>query len=113
MASSTLTLRLGGLHRFPAGDCLIFCANAPVWRHLCLCYCGQLKLALSHPKRRIAESERKKEGGGVMFRFPLTKQPQTSREPFSVETLAKASRLRGATVTQGICPYCAVGCGQL
>jgi formate dehydrogenase major subunit len=48
-----------------------------------------------------------------MFRFPLTKQPQTSREPFSVETLAKGSRLRGAHVTQGICPYCAVGCGQL
>src|SRR3984893_10792669 len=48
-----------------------------------------------------------------MFRFPLTQKPQTSREPFSLETLAKASRLRGATVTEGICPYCAVGCGQL
>src|ERR1700679_4158305 len=48
-----------------------------------------------------------------MLRFPLTKHPQTSREPFSVETLAKASRLRGADVTQVICPYCAVGCGQL
>ncbi len=46
-----------------------------------------------------------------MFRFSLTKKPQTSREPFSVETLAKSSRLRGANVTQGICPYCAVGCG--
>src|ERR1700750_61524 len=48
-----------------------------------------------------------------MFRFPLTQKPQTSREPFSLETLAKASRLRGATVTEGVCPYCAVGCGQL
>ena len=48
-----------------------------------------------------------------MFRSPLTKKPQTSREPFSVETLAKASRLRGATVTESVCPYCAVGCGQL
>lgn len=48
-----------------------------------------------------------------MFRFPLTKYPETSREPFSPQTLAKASRLRGATVTQSICPYCAVGCGQL
>ncbi len=48
-----------------------------------------------------------------MFRFSLTRQPKTSREPFSVETLAKGSRLRGATVTEGICPYCAVGCGQL
>ena len=25
----------------------------------------------------------------------------------------KASRLRGATVTDSVCPYCAVGCGQL
>src|SRR5277367_174741 len=48
-----------------------------------------------------------------MFRFPLTQKPQTSREPYSLQTLAKASRLRGATVTEGICPYCAVGCGQL
>ena len=48
-----------------------------------------------------------------MFHFPLTRQPQISREPFSVQTLAKASRLRGATVTESVCPYCAVGCGQL
>jgi formate dehydrogenase major subunit len=48
-----------------------------------------------------------------MFRFPLTQRPKISREPFSAQTLAKASRLRGATVTEGICPYCAVGCGQL
>ena len=48
-----------------------------------------------------------------MFRFPLTKKPQTSREPFSLQTLAKSSRLRGATVTESVCPYCAVGCGQL
>jgi formate dehydrogenase major subunit len=48
-----------------------------------------------------------------MFRFPLTKHPQTSEQPFSLQTLAKASRLRGATVTDSICPYCAVGCGQL
>jgi len=48
-----------------------------------------------------------------MFRFPLTRQPQTSREPFSLQTLGKASRLRGATVTESVCPYCAVGCGQL
>ena len=48
-----------------------------------------------------------------MFRFPLTKRPQISREPFSLQTLDKASRLRGATVTESLCPYCAVGCGQL
>src|ERR1700683_3119358 len=48
-----------------------------------------------------------------MFRFPLMQQPQSSREPFSLETLSKASRLRGAVVTESVCPYCAVGCGQL
>ena len=48
-----------------------------------------------------------------MFGFSLTKRPQLSRQPFSLETLAKSSRLRGATVTESVCPYCAVGCGQL
>jgi formate dehydrogenase major subunit len=48
-----------------------------------------------------------------VFRFPLTKRPNIAREPFSPQSLAKASRLRGATVTESVCPYCAVGCGQL
>jgi formate dehydrogenase major subunit len=48
-----------------------------------------------------------------MFRFPLSHHPQPSQQPFSLQTLAKASRLRGATVTESVCPYCAVGCGQL
>jgi formate dehydrogenase major subunit len=48
-----------------------------------------------------------------MFRFSLTKKPKVSQEPFSAQSLEKASRLRGATVTEGLCPYCAVGCGQL
>ena len=48
-----------------------------------------------------------------MFRFPLTKHPHISQQPFSLQTLAKTSRLRGATVTESICPYGAVGCGQL
>ena len=48
-----------------------------------------------------------------MFRFPLTNHPKTSKQPFSLQTLAKSSRLRGATVTESVCPYCAVGCGQL
>lgn len=34
-------------------------------------------------------------------------------QPFSPQTAGKSSRLQGATVTDGICPYCAVGCGQL
>src|SRR5690242_5594857 len=48
-----------------------------------------------------------------MFRLPLAAHPQPSREPFSRQTLAKTSRLRGAAVTESVCPYCAVGCGQL
>lgn len=44
-----------------------------------------------------------------MFSLPLWSKPQ----PYSPQTAEKASRLRGATVTAGVCPYCAVGCGQL
>src|SRR3954451_14217280 len=49
----------------------------------------------------------------TMFGLPLFSRPQPSREPFSPQTVAKTSRLRGATVTESVCPYCAVGCGQL
>src|SRR5438105_9996556 len=49
----------------------------------------------------------------TMFNLPLSAHPQPSREPFSRQTLAKTSRLRGAAVTESVCPYCAVGCGQL
>src|ERR1700739_327866 len=49
----------------------------------------------------------------TMFNLPLCSHPRISQEPFSRQTAAKASRLRGATVTQSVCPYCAVGCGQL
>ena len=38
-------------------------------------------------------------------------RPQT--QPLSPRTAEKSSRLRGATVTDGLCPYCAVGCSQL
>jgi formate dehydrogenase major subunit len=51
-----------------------------------------------------------------MFRLPLfvrNEPPDPRQEPFSPQTAQKASRLRGATVTDGVCPYCAVGCGQL
>jgi formate dehydrogenase major subunit len=44
-----------------------------------------------------------------MFNLPVAFKPQ----PYSRQTSEKASRLRGATVTEGVCPYCAVGCGQL
>src|SRR4051794_263724 len=48
-----------------------------------------------------------------MFNLPLFRHAKPSKEPFSRQTAAKSSRLRGATVTEGVCPYCAVGCGQL
>jgi len=34
-------------------------------------------------------------------------------QPFSPASVAKHSRLRGATAVNGVCPYCAVGCAQL
>src|SRR5215510_8140854 len=36
-----------------------------------------------------------------------------NQEPFSSRTAATHSRLRGAKVTQSVCPYCAIGCGLL
>ena len=51
-----------------------------------------------------------------MFKLPFVARSQPSRpqtQPFSRQTAAKTSRLRGATVTESVCPYCAVGCGQL
>jgi formate dehydrogenase major subunit len=35
------------------------------------------------------------------------------RQPFSPNTIAKASRIRDAVAVPSVCPYCAVGCGQL
>ena len=45
--------------------------------------------------------------------FSLSQPARPEREPISPQTSAKSSRLRGAAVTESICPYCAVGCGQL
>ena len=39
--------------------------------------------------------------------------PRPPRSRSAGRRSQKASRLRGATVTEGVCPYCAVGCGQL
>jgi formate dehydrogenase major subunit len=36
-----------------------------------------------------------------------------NKEPLSPRTAATQSRLRGAEVTQSVCPYCAIGCGLL
>ena len=43
----------------------------------------------------------------------MKRQDKLGEEPFSPRTVDKGSRLRGAQVTKGVCPYCAVGCGQL
>jgi formate dehydrogenase major subunit len=47
-----------------------------------------------------------------MFGLPIfgdnRKRPP---QPFSANTLDKHPRIRGATVTHSVCPYCAVGCG--
>jgi formate dehydrogenase major subunit len=55
-----------------------------------------------------------------MFKLPIlrsmTSSPdgkQRRPQPYSRQTLAKHSRLRGANVTESVCPYCAVGCGTL
>jgi formate dehydrogenase major subunit len=48
-----------------------------------------------------------------MTDLPFLSHSEPSQEPFSPQTARKTSRLRGATVTEGVCPYCAVGCGQL
>src|SRR6266403_2190640 len=49
----------------------------------------------------------------TMFSLPLFSHAPPSQEPFSRQTAQKTSRLRGATVTESVCPSCAVGCGQL
>ena len=36
---------------------------------------------------------------------------QRPLQPYSPQTLQKAPRIEGATVTESVCPYCAVGCG--
>jgi formate dehydrogenase major subunit len=59
-----------------------------------------------------------------MFRLPLfggsTKSHNgnghphpRSDQPYSLNTLDKHPRTEGASVTESVCPYCAVGCGTL
>jgi formate dehydrogenase major subunit len=48
-----------------------------------------------------------------LFSSRQAQEERLQSQPFSAQTVAKTSRLRGSTVTQGVCPYCAVGCGQL
>ncbi len=48
-----------------------------------------------------------------MFSLPLLSMTDGRRspQPFSRQTLEKAPRIVGATLTESVCPYCAVGCG--
>jgi len=50
-----------------------------------------------------------------MLKLPLWPERQNAKQrppqPYSRQTLAKAPRTAGATVTESVCPYCAVGCG--
>jgi formate dehydrogenase major subunit len=51
-----------------------------------------------------------------MFHLDLVDSANPERvqnQPFSPQTSAKTSRLRGAVAVDGICPYCAVGCAQI
>ncbi|MCO5165036.1 MAG: dehydrogenase [Planctomycetes bacterium] len=55
---------------------------------------------------------------GFFDRWPLLRQLRLRRdgnglEAASARTRALAPRTKGAQVTRSICPYCAVGCGQL
>ncbi|MDQ3815893.1 MAG: hypothetical protein M3347_18445 [Armatimonadota bacterium] len=52
-----------------------------------------------------------------MLKLPLLPAQQKTQkrppQPYSRQTLNKAPRIQGATVTESVCPYCAVGCGTL
>ncbi len=52
-------------------------------------------------------SIRRQEKRNVFWRLGNTPQP------FSQVSVAKHSRLEGATAVDSVCPYCAVGCAQL
>jgi formate dehydrogenase major subunit len=51
--------------------------------------------------------DRPERGSNLLWR--LGNAPQ----PFSRTSVEKHSRLRGATAVNSVCPYCAVGCGQI
>ncbi len=44
---------------------------------------------------------------------PRDPERATENQPFSPNTISKRARIAGATETPSVCPYCAVGCGQL
>ena len=42
-----------------------------------------------------------------------TQERSLRNQPFSPNSIEKAPRTRGATPVSSVCPYCAVGCGQV
>ena len=48
--------------------------------------------------------------GPVSSRDP---ERATENQPFSPNSVNKKARISGATAVPSVCPYCAVGCGQL
>ncbi len=44
---------------------------------------------------------------------PRNAERATQNQPFSLNSVNKTARIQGATVVPSVCPYCAVGCGQL
>ena len=63
---------------------------------------SQTKIQSEYPSTNRSESK--------ASRWQL---PDSQTQPVSPNTVAKHSRVRGATVSRSVCPYCAVGCGQL
>jgi formate dehydrogenase major subunit len=49
----------------------------------------------------------------IPARAAVPRRAGAARQPYSPRTLAKRARIHDADVTHSVCPYCAVGCGQL
>ncbi len=47
------------------------------------------------------------------YRLNANKAAQKPPQPYSPQSIEKHPRIEGATVTESVCPYCAVGCGLL
>jgi len=61
----------------------------------------------------MRDSLTRKNDSGPVAVAATAKERSVQHQPFSPNTVRKASRLRGATAVESVCPYCAVGCGQL
>lgn len=55
----------------------------------------------------------RKNNGADPVNEKYLKSRSVEHQPISPNTLAKAPRIRGAVGVASVCPYCAVGCGQM